>query len=178
MKYRIKSIRHSDCSYTGPKEMLIETPVIHLDFCADTARLEFTLATDWGGFQETWSCKDPTNMDFIKNLISEGYNNRIEDREQLMDELVNNDTENALAQMTSGKDPVIKDLDGMKANYDKSIETSQKSFQFRHFIKTVPLTNFQTTIIDQKLNGKETHDSDDERFEYAWMRVRLQHAPR
>ena len=83
-----------------------------------------------------------------------------------------------MVQINSGKDPPIKDLEEMKQNYPASIETAQKAFDFRKFIKRVPLSNFQTTVIEEKLNGKETHDADDERFEYAWLRIKLDHAPR
>ena len=178
MEYDIKSIRNSECIYAGPMQLRLPAPVIHLDFCEDTAQLEFSFDTDWGGFEEKWNCSYGSDEDLIKNLISEGYNNRTDDQSVQMAELVNSeDREKGLVEITSGKDPAINNLQEMKQHYPNSIQTAQKLFDFRQFIKRVPLSNFQTTIIQGKLNGKETHDPDDERFEYAWLQIKLDHVP-
>ncbi|HUR10552.1 MAG TPA: hypothetical protein VM012_04250 [Flavitalea sp.] len=178
MTYDIKSMRHTECTYSGPVQLQIPSPIIHLDFCADTAQLEFSFAMDWAGNEEKWSCSYGSDGDLISNLLSEGYNNRVDDTNSQMDELINNNTQEGLEQMVAGKEPVINNLEEMKKHYPKSIETAQKSFDFRQFIKTVPLSNFQSLLIQEKLNGKETHDADDERFEYSWLKIRLEHAPR
>jgi hypothetical protein len=140
--------------------------------------LEFAFDTDWAGYKEIWSCSYGSDADLIANMLSGGYNNRVDEKGVQMDELINNDKEKGFKQMISGKDPPVNSLDEMKQHYPESIKTAQNSYDYRQFIKRVPVVNFQSTIIEEKLNGKETHDEGDERFEYAWLRIRLEHAPR
>ena len=177
MNVNIKEAQHAECTYTGGKKFHLTTPIIHLDFCEDTARVEFSFSMMWPNQKETWSCKHGTNEDYFKNMLSDGFNNRADDTNAQMDELLNSGTDEALRDLTSGKDPVINSLEELNTAGPKAIAQFQKMFDFRQFIKRITIRNFSETVFDEALNGKETHDPDDERFEYAWLKIRLQHAP-